>query len=477
MCEDCPENTYSKEGATTCSKCPDGYVSAKGSKSINSCYINVPGGSYIKNSNDTKTTKCSEGTFKGAHKVYYGNRSYCTNCPGSYTSKEGTASETKCYIDVTGGSYIKNAKSSDTFSCPEGSYKGNHTVYYGQTSRCESCPKNYTSNYGTSSIKYCYIDVPGGSYIKNSNDTKTTKCSKGTFKGAHTVYYGNTSKCNSCAACKTTYSTGASNEDYCVSNYGDGSQNTKLDGYTGKIKVNCQDPLEVKNTPIYKSWKNWGNYRTEGWVGNGNHGYCSDNNIKTYGFRRYWLSLAPTEYIDTIPVTSRSDNHSTPNETCNKPPIGTDVTTKYGRISSGNNSYTFDTVISGEKTVFLGIRGGGATHKGYLRGLEFKVNGNNYTLEQMVNNNYIKPLVILDGMELANTLNLYNGGATDVNGYPNVVIMFMTNPNYNISGFSLYSSIDFSINYNNGNGNYITVNDGYYLRYTNISNWRMTYEG
>ena len=41
-CQQCEENTFSGEGASSCTSCPDGKVSAAGSTSVNDCeYGNV----------------------------------------------------------------------------------------------------------------------------------------------------------------------------------------------------------------------------------------------------------------------------------------------------------------------------------------------------------------------------------------------------------------------------------------------------
>ena len=36
-CQQCEENTFSGEGASSCTSCPDGKVSAAGSTSVNDC--------------------------------------------------------------------------------------------------------------------------------------------------------------------------------------------------------------------------------------------------------------------------------------------------------------------------------------------------------------------------------------------------------------------------------------------------------
>ena len=38
-CKQCGENTFSEDGASSCTKCPDGQISSVGSKSQDYCYF------------------------------------------------------------------------------------------------------------------------------------------------------------------------------------------------------------------------------------------------------------------------------------------------------------------------------------------------------------------------------------------------------------------------------------------------------
>ena len=38
-CRQCGENTFSEDGASSCTKCPDGKISSVGSTSLNDCYF------------------------------------------------------------------------------------------------------------------------------------------------------------------------------------------------------------------------------------------------------------------------------------------------------------------------------------------------------------------------------------------------------------------------------------------------------
>ena len=270
-CATCTVGTYSAQGAGSCTDCPSGYTSLAGATAQNKCYINVADGKYLGTAKGTTQTSCAAGKFKSAHQVYYGSTSscdtcavgtfstggakICTDCPGSYTSAAGATAEDKCYISVEAGKYIGTAKSSTKTSCAAGTSSSNHTVYYGKTSSCGSCPEGkYSaagsgtctscptaypySAAGSDSIEDCYMKVDNGYYVKAAKDTAATKCSGGYAKGSHTVYYGKTSTCNqcgagkysaagsaSCSTCPTAYQYSAAGSDSitdCYMNVGDG---------------------------------------------------------------------------------------------------------------------------------------------------------------------------------------------------------------------------------------------------------------
>ena len=237
-CSTCAAGTFSTGGATTCTTCPTGYTSATGATAQNKCYITVEAGKYIGTANSATKTNCAAGTASSQHTVYYGSTSscgkcaagtyslvgssVCTTCPTGYTSDEGATAENKCYINVEAGKYIATAKSATKSTCAAGTSKIAHTVYYGNTSSCgqctvgtystagsgtcSNCPTGYTSAAGATAQNKCYITVANGKYLGTANGTATTNCPAGKYKAQHTVYYGNTSSCDTCAA--GTFSTG-----------------------------------------------------------------------------------------------------------------------------------------------------------------------------------------------------------------------------------------------------------------------------
>ncbi|MBO5375854.1 MAG: InlB B-repeat-containing protein, partial [Bacilli bacterium] len=238
-CTKCAIGTYSTGGAAICTVCPSGYTSAEGATAQNKCYINVDAGSYIKTANSATPVKCAAGTAKGNHTVYYGSTSSCvtctagkyslegagscSSCPTGYTSAEGATAQNKCYITVADGKYLQNANDTIQAACPAGTFKAQHNVYYGSASSCSTCatgtfstggakvcttcPTGYTSAAGSTAASQCKITCNGG-YVASSG-AKCTACPAGTSKGSHTVSYGSTSSCSSCAA--GTYNTTTGN--------------------------------------------------------------------------------------------------------------------------------------------------------------------------------------------------------------------------------------------------------------------------
>ena len=78
----------------------------------------------------------------------------------------GAVSLNSCYIDVPGGKYIETANSATQRSCPAGTYSNNHRVVYGSTSSCTRCPSGTYSTGGASSCSTC-----GSGYKPNSSQT------------------------------------------------------------------------------------------------------------------------------------------------------------------------------------------------------------------------------------------------------------------------------------------------------------------
>ena len=81
----------------------------------------------------------------------------------------------------------------------------------------------------------------------------------------------------------------------------------------------------------------------------------------------------------------------------------------------------------------------------------------------MVNNGYVKPLVLLGAMSVygeSTAINLYSGGSEGQGFYPDTFTVFMLNSGYTLSGFRVYQS--------NASSH---TQDGYWIRVFNTSDF------
>ena len=200
--------------SATCVGCQAGYACAGGTAARDACDGQTQYQDAVKQSS-CKTV--SSGWYKvdNTEQAQCTGATYCSggvknNCPGSYTADTtaGKTSAQQCKISVAKGHHIATANSSTPADCDPGDYRAAHTVNYGSTSSCSACPSGYTSAAGTAGANTeCYISVSGGHYIEDVGDNSTNwgTCAAGTYKAAHTVYYGSVSSCSACSG-RTKYS-------------------------------------------------------------------------------------------------------------------------------------------------------------------------------------------------------------------------------------------------------------------------------
>ena len=145
-------------------------------------------------------------------------------------------------------------------------------------------------------------------------------------------------------------------------------------------------------------------------------------------------------------------------------------------LVAGTNNYNFSSSFSGAQQVYLQINDHGYATGGSFKigGLKIKVDGSYYTLEQLVSMKYIEPYVLMNSSDYGlrelgywpNFLNLYYGGETEEQIFPFGVIYFFTRPGHSFQGIQLYSSAATT-----------RANEGYGIRLSYQSNWRMAYTG
>ena len=160
-------------------------------------------------------------------------------------------------------------------------------------------------------------------------------------------------------------------------------------------------------------------------------------------------------------------NYMDGGKSCLKAPLNGHILSEVNGIGlgSGTNNYTFPSSISGEKTIFFQIRNGGGSADITVSGIKFNVNGSYYTLQQMVNNGYIEPLVLYGAFAVYSdsvAINLYTGGSEGSGFYPDTFVLMTLKSGYTLRGFQAYQSS--GSNTGTGDGYYMRVIDPNYMR-------------
>ena len=259
------------QASATCTSVSSGYYATNCSSSGNAC---------------TGQSQCTGATYCSSGVKY--------DCPGSYTANTtaGKTSASQCEINVSAGKYIATANSSTQSTCGTGTYKVAHTVKYGSTSSCTSCPEGYQDGAGTTSQSNCEMHITAGYYLTSPKGTTLSKCSAGTYKAAHTVTYGATPP--TCSACtgRTKYSAaGAGSCSTVSSGYYTTGCNTSGNNCTGQTQCTgatyCTSGVQ-NNCPAQTS--GWTRATGTGWTsytscyqtksGTAISSYCSSGTLK-----------------------------------------------------------------------------------------------------------------------------------------------------------------------------------------------------
>ena len=197
---ECTNGTYCEGGEQK--TCPDGYgASEPGSDEAEDCYMSVAAKKHVKNAKDSTATACGTGTFKAAHTVYYGETSTCSSCPSGYDDGVAVATEGECVISVPGGKYVGTKKSATLSTCAGGKYKAQHTVAYGSTSSCATCSAGHFCPEGAGSETACST-LAGGFYPNSAaGSNEAADCYTNVLSGKY-VASANATSATSCAAGK-----------------------------------------------------------------------------------------------------------------------------------------------------------------------------------------------------------------------------------------------------------------------------------
>ena len=164
-CSVCGDNTYSSEGASSCTSCytVNGYgnsgTSALSHANKSSCKLTCEAGTYVKE-DSAACIPVGQGYWRGEHTVSQGSTSTPYECPENYGYGSATAgSPNECatfcvggtYVDIAGGECLSSSSggkceevaSGKCVSVDDGYFRTSHVVYYGQASDQEECPENY----------------------------------------------------------------------------------------------------------------------------------------------------------------------------------------------------------------------------------------------------------------------------------------------------------------------------------------------
>ena len=228
-CSQCTANDYCPGGTAERKDCPSGYPnSAAGSDAITDCYSNTKSRPWTGSQVDgTTPTNCYSATWGNCRAEDMAACSYV-----AYSNSAGTADGT-----------VKSGCESNSKNCTrQVASVTAKSGYYDAGTTCSECPNGYpnSANGNEGGNTKCYASVSGGHYIGTKNSATQSECVGGTYKAAHTVYYGSTS---SCAVCGTNqYSDdGAASCTACKTSAGYGNSGTTAASHDGvaSCKVTC----------------------------------------------------------------------------------------------------------------------------------------------------------------------------------------------------------------------------------------------
>ena len=278
-------HTVNYGSTSTRTQCPANYRSGAAASSESGCKTSCAGGTYVATA-EAACTAVGDGYYRAAHSVSYGSTSTRNTCPSGYPNSDaGATAITSCYSDeksrpwsggmVNGdvptncsevtewGTCSKSACEYVAYSNSAGTADGTvmsgckdnsedcvrpvvavaaKSGYYDAGTTCSACPDGYpnSANGNEGGASKCYMSVSDGKYIATANATTASTCAAGTYKAAHTVYYGSTS---SCAVCGTNQYSDARASVCIACNTADGYGNygTTAASHAGQAscKVTC----------------------------------------------------------------------------------------------------------------------------------------------------------------------------------------------------------------------------------------------
>ena len=203
-------HTVSQGSTSSVSSCLTNYTisgtAATNHDTASDCKISCSGGTYLASTNATSCSSVGTGYWAAASTVSQGSTSSRTQCPAGYRDGAAASAQSGCKMNVPAAEYVKTANDAESTACGTGTYKAAHTVNYGSTSTCSSCPSGYDDGAAGAAQSDCKMSVAGGKYVATANSATQSTCANWTYKAAHTVNYGSTSSCSSCPALTSGWS-------------------------------------------------------------------------------------------------------------------------------------------------------------------------------------------------------------------------------------------------------------------------------
>lgn len=237
------QSVSSPSAGNSCIACPDGYDCQGTIVCPVTSTVTCTAGNYLDGSTNT-CTACPAGSFCKGGEFTLGTTAGISECPLGYRdgTTTGSAAESDCVMSVAAGKYVKTAKeSSASGTCASGTFKVAHTVNYGGTSTCSTCPNGYSgSATGAKSVYYCYATCQPGTAVFAPGAICGTQTGAWYTEAEHTVYWNRTSPITYCPYGSVDAEADAdhSNSDVCTVSVAAGHYSLLADdSYVDRIRI------------------------------------------------------------------------------------------------------------------------------------------------------------------------------------------------------------------------------------------------
>lgn len=243
-------------------------------------------------------------------------------------------------------------------------------------------------------------------------------------------------------------------------NYGDGSLNVSdLTVATGTILSRSYDDCLYLN----------GSHKL-GYVAN-------SSDAPRYGWANTHI-IEPNQFItidgvnQSKPFTPGIESYCGVTWTDHQQARGSGVSPTLATVTAGENTYTLATPITGEQLVYGYYCAGGYTTGVNISKIAYIVNNVAYSLKELIDYNYITPLVLIGCESRSGTYSFPDGyktydnsGTTATRDYPIIVHGFMTNANCTITAVVISTNTNWNTSY-----------DGFSLATIPLESARLTIE-